>query len=171
MFKKARQASPSILFFDELDSLLPQRGMAGGDARVTERVISQFLSELDGIEELKGVVVLAATNRIDILDPAVLRPGRFDMILELSIPDEEERHEIFKVHTKGKPLAEDVDLKALARETKDRVGSDIEAICREASMISIREFLRDKRKDYSKLQITARHFREAIKSVLKESPK
>ena len=170
VFKKARQASPSILFFDELDSLLPRRGMAGGDARVTERVISQFLSELDGIEELKGVVVLAATNRIDILDPAVLRPGRFDMILELSIPDEEERHEIFKVHTKGKPLAEDVDLKALARETKDRVGSDIEAICREASMSSVREFLRDKRKDYSKLQITARHFREAIKSVLKESP-
>ncbi len=168
VFKKARQASPSILFFDELDSLVPCRGMAGGDARVTERVISQFLTELDGIEELKGVVVLAATNRIDILDPAVLRPGRFDMILELPIPDEEARYEIFKIHTKGKPLAKDVDLKALARETKERVGSDIEAICREASMSSVREFLRDKRKDYAKLQITARHFREAIKSLLKE---
>ncbi len=171
VFKKARQASPSILFFDELDSLVPHRGMAGGDARVTERVISQFLTELDGIEELKGVVVLAATNRIDILDPAVLRPGRFDMILELPVPDEEARYEIFKIHAKGKPLAKDVDLKALAKETKERVGSDIEAICREAAMSAVREFLRAKKKDYSKLQIMARHFREAIKSILKERPK
>jgi transitional endoplasmic reticulum ATPase len=171
VFRKAKAASPCILFFDEIDSLLPQRGMAGGDARVTERVISQFLTELDGIEELKGVVVLAATNRIDILDPAVLRPGRFDMILELPVPDEEARYQIFKVHTRGKPLAKDVNLKALAKETKEKVGSDIEAICREASMSSVREFLKrakGKKIDYSSFQVSMKDFREAMKTLFKK---
>ncbi|MCG2677634.1 CDC48 family AAA ATPase [bacterium] len=171
VFKKARQASPSILFFDEIDSLVPRRGMAGGDARVTERVISQFLTELDGIEELKGVVVLAATNRIDILDPAVLRPGRFDMILELPIPDEAARYEIFKIHTRGKPLAKDVNLKALAKETKEKVGSDIEAVCREASMSAVREFLKrskGKKIDYSSLKVSMKDFLDAMKTLFKK---
>lgn len=103
VFRKAKQASPCILFFDEIDALVPQRGTLGDTTRVTERVISQFLAELDGIEELKGVIVLAATNRIDIVDPAVLRAGRFDLILELPIPDQKARIEILMIHTKGRP--------------------------------------------------------------------
>jgi len=114
VFKKAKQASPCIVFFDELDSLTPVRGAGGGDSHVTDRIISQFLTEMDGIEELKGVMVLGATNRLDIIDSALLRAGRFDFLLELPIPDELTRLEIFKVHTRGKPLTSGVDLKALA---------------------------------------------------------
>jgi len=171
VFKKAKQASPCIVFFDELDSLAPARG-AGFDSHVTDRTISQFLTEMDGIEELKGVVVLAATNRLDIVDPALLRAGRFDFLLELPVPDESARLKIFEVHAKGKPLASDVDLKLLAQNTEDLVGADIESICRKASMLAIREFL-DKQKDnndkdYSKFKIAAKHFNQASKMV-KES--
>jgi len=109
IFKKGKQASPCIIFFDEIDAMVPMRG-SSGDSNVTERIISQFLTELDGIEELKGVVVLAATNRPDIIDPALLRTGRFDFQVELPIPDEATRATIFGIHTKGKPLADDVDL-------------------------------------------------------------
>jgi transitional endoplasmic reticulum ATPase len=126
VFKTAKQASPTILFFDEIDSLLPRRGSAGTDSHVAERVVSQFLTEMDGIEELKGVVVLAATNRLDIIDPALLRCGRFDFILEMPLPDEKTREAIFRIHTRGKPLARDVNLAELARLTEGKVGSDIE---------------------------------------------
>ena len=145
VFRKAKQASPCILFFDEFDSLVPERGL-GGDSQVTERVISQFLTELDGLEELKGVLVLAATNRKDLIDSAILRPGRFDFILEFPLPDEKARREIFEIHTKGKPLASDIDLEVMAQKTEGLAGSDIEVICHEASMIAIREFLRAERK-------------------------
>jgi transitional endoplasmic reticulum ATPase len=170
VFRKAKQAAPTILFFDEIDSLVPHRGRGGGDSQVTERVISQFLTELDGIEELKGVTVLAATNRKDLVDPALLRPGRFDLILELPVPDEPSRFKIFEIHTKGKPLSKDVDLKILARETEGLVGSDIEAICRVASMEAIREFLEKKEKAEQSLKefsIKKRHFEEAIKGIKK----
>ncbi|MDO9288340.1 MAG: AAA family ATPase, partial [Thermodesulfovibrionales bacterium] len=140
VFKKAKQASPTILFFDEIDSLVPKRS-AAGDSQVIERVISQFLTEMDGVEELKGVVVLAATNRLDLIDPAILRSGRFDLLLELPMPDQTTREEIFRIHTKNKPLADDVDLKELAKETEDWAGSDIEFICKRASILAIREFL------------------------------
>ncbi|MBI5750097.1 MAG: CDC48 family AAA ATPase [Nitrospinae bacterium] len=110
VFKTAKQASPTILFFDEIDSIVPRRGSSSTDAHVTERLISQFLTEMDGIEELKGVVVLAATNRLDLVDPAILRSGRFDKLYELPKPDEKTREEIFKIHTKNKPLPKDVDL-------------------------------------------------------------
>lgn len=166
VFKKARQAAPCIVFFDELDSLAPVRSAGSGDSRVTDRVISQFLTELDGLEELKGVVVLAATNRLDIVDPAMLRPGRFDFLLRLSVPDEKARLEIFKVHTKGKPLDNDVDLEALARATQGLVGSDIGSICKEASMLAIRECIENQKdrkdRDYSQFEINARHFAEAM---------
>lgn len=166
VFKKARQASPCILFLDEIDSLAPVRGSGGGDSHVTERVISQFLTELDGIEELKGVVVLAATNRLDIIDPALLRAGRFDFLLELPLPDEKARLEIFKVHTRGKPLDRDVDLEVLARATDGLAGAEIESICRKASMLAIREFLEFKRdkegEDYSDFKISLKHFREVM---------
>ncbi|OEU70285.1 MAG: AAA family ATPase [Desulfuromonadales bacterium C00003093] len=162
VFKKAKQASPCIIFFDEIDSVVPRRGSEAA-SHVVDRVISQFLTELDGIEELKGIVVLAATNRLDIIDPALLRAGRFDFHLELPVPDEETRLEIFKVHTRGKPLAKDVDLKALARATEDLVGSDIESICRKASLSAIREFIENGSKNYSKFLISALHFKEAMK--------
>ncbi|NQT30588.1 MAG: AAA family ATPase, partial [Candidatus Saganbacteria bacterium] len=172
VFKKAKMASPCIVFFDELDSLTPIRG-GGGGSQVTDRVISQFLTEMDGIEELKGVVVLGATNRLDIIDPALLRTGRFDFLLEFPVPNEKARLEIFKIHTKGKPLAKDVDLSILAKTPTDgMVGSDIESICIKASMLAIREFLgewqgkkKPVKKDFEKLQIGVKHFREAVEMV------
>ncbi|MBU4346709.1 MAG: CDC48 family AAA ATPase, partial [Candidatus Omnitrophica bacterium] len=129
VFKIAKQASPTILFFDEIDSVVPRRGSSSTDAHVTERVISQFLTEMDGIEELKGVVVLAATNRLDLVDPAILRSGRFDILFELPKPDEKTREEIFKIHTKNKPLAKEINLKEFAKDTEGKVGADIEFIC------------------------------------------
>jgi transitional endoplasmic reticulum ATPase len=142
VFRKAKQASPCVVFFDELDALAPRRG-AGSDSHVTERVVSQLLAEMDGIEELKGVVVLGATNRLDIVDPALLRPGRFEVLVELPIPDQEARLAIFRVHTRGKPLAPDVDLGELAERTEGMVGADIEGICRQAAMLALREFLEE----------------------------
>jgi transitional endoplasmic reticulum ATPase len=173
VFKIAKQASPTILFFDEIDALVPTRGSAGADAHVTDRVISQFLTEMDGIEELKGVIVLAATNRLDIIDPALLRSGRFDLLLELPKPDEKAREEIFKIHTKNKPLAEYVDLKSLAKKTENKVGSDIESICRKASMLAIREFITQSTEHKAQdldFKISMRHFEEAVKLIKGQAP-
>jgi transitional endoplasmic reticulum ATPase len=173
VFKKAKQASPTILFFDEIDSLVPKRSESSTDAHVTERVISQFLTEMDGIEELKGVVVLAATNRLDLIDPALLRSGRFDLLFELPTPDEETRLSIFKIHTKNKPLYKDVDLKALARRTDGLVGSDIQWICQRSSMNAIRKFI--KKKDVvnarsKELVITYDDFEAALRSIQSGRP-
>ena len=164
VFKKAKQASPCIIFFDEIDSIAPMRG-SDAASHVVDRVISQFLTELDGIEELRGIVVLAATNRLDIVDPALLRAGRFDFLLELPVPDEKARLEIFKVHTRGKPLASDVDLDALAGDSEGIMGADIESVCRRASMLAIREFIESEGKDYSKFLISDSHFKEALSGV------
>ncbi len=168
IFKKAKQAAPTILFLDEIDSLVPIRGSSSTSGHVTERVISQFLTEMDGIEELKGVVVLAATNRLDLIDPALLRSGRLDLLLELPAPDEKAREEVFKIHTRNKPLAKDVDLKSLAKETEGKVGSDIEFICRKASMFAIREFIENP-KEKSGPIIRRTHFEEAIKLLEKRT--
>lgn len=171
VFKIAKQASPTILFFDEIDSIVPRRGSSSTDAHVTERVISQLLTEMDGIEELKGVVVLAATNRLDLVDPALLRSGRFDLLLELPIPDEKTRLKIFEIHTKDKPLDKDVDLKELSKETDGMVGSDIEFICRKASMLAIREYISQEsgvRSQESELKISKRHFEEALNLIKKQ---
>jgi len=167
IFRKAKQAAPTILFLDEVDSLIPRRGSSSTDAHVTERVISQFLTEMDGIEELKGVVVLAATNRLDLVDPAILRSGRFDLLFELPLPDESTREEIFRIHTKDKPLAQDVDLKDLANKTNGMAGSDIEFISRKASMFAIREYIEYKRLEKTKstapeLKISRQHFERAV---------
>lgn len=162
IFKKARQASPCIIFFDEIDSVVPMRG-SDAASHVVDRVISQFLTELDGIEELKGIVVIAATNRLDIIDRALLRAGRFDFHLELPVPDEETRLEIFKVHTRGKPLSPNVDLNSLSAATEGIVGADIEFICRKACLSAIREFIESGGEDYSKFQVSALHFEEAMK--------
>jgi len=164
VFKKGKQASPCIIFFDEIDAMVPLRG-SSTDSNVTERIISQFLTELDGIEELKGVVVLAATNRPDIIDPALLRTGRFDFQIELPIPDEATRATIFRIHTRGKPLADDVDLDFLARETEGSVGSDIEAICRRAAMLAIKEYIEHNKTEISDLKINRQHFLHELESV------
>ncbi|MBU0734992.1 MAG: CDC48 family AAA ATPase [Proteobacteria bacterium] len=161
IFKKAKQASPCIIFFDEIDSVVPRRGSEAA-SHVVDRVISQFLTELDGIEELKGIVVLGATNRLDIIDQALLRAGRFDFHLELPIPDEETRLEIFQVHTRGKPLGPDIDLKSLAKATEGLVGSDIESVCRKAAMMAIREFIESGKEDYSDFKISGKHFQKAL---------
>jgi len=171
VFKKAKQAAPTIIFFDEIDAVVPVRGAGGGDStRTTERVISQFLTEMDGIEELKGVVVLAATNRHDMIDPAVLRPGRFDIIMELPIPTKKVRVDIFKIHAKGKPLDKDVNPESLAGQTEGLTGADIEAIVRQASSLAIREFLekakgKPDKKAIEGFSIKKKHFEETIKQV------
>mgnify|MGYP001598008600 CR=1 FL=1 len=163
VFKKAKMSSPCIIFFDELDALVPKRG-SNSDSHVTERVVSQFLAEMDGIEELKGVIILGATNRLDMIDPALLRPGRFDFLFELSKPNEAERSEIFKIHTRGKPLASDVDLKKMAKSTDGLTGSEIESICQKATMAAIREFLACpsagplRHRDFKNFSIKNRHF-------------
>jgi transitional endoplasmic reticulum ATPase len=175
-FRKAKQAAPTILFLDEIDSLVPRRGSSSTDSHVTERVISQFLTEMDGIEELKGVMVLAATNRLDLIDPAILRSGRFDLSLELPLPDEKTREEIFKIHTKNKPLEKDVDLKKLAKEIEGRTGSDIEFVCRKASMFAVREYIerhsaKEKMSADGKLEISKLHFDQAIKMLKEQNGK
>jgi transitional endoplasmic reticulum ATPase len=155
------------VFFDEIDAIAPRRG-AEGDSRVSERVLSQLLTELDGIEELKGVVVLAATNRLDILDPALLRPGRFDSLVTLPPPDQEARRAILQVHTEGLPLAEGVDLASLAEAMEGFVGSDIAAVCRKAGMLAIRSFLaadEQAEPDYGSFAISRRHFQEGLDLV------
>ena len=166
VFKKARQSCPCIIFFDELDSLTPHRAGVS-DSHVTERVVSQFLAEIDGIEELNGVVVLAATNRPDMLDRALLRPGRFEVHIEIPVPDQAAREAIFSVHTKGKPLADDVGLGELAARTEGMVGADIEGICRRAAMLAIREYVDSEAaagasQDPNAFRISHRHFDEAL---------
>ena len=166
VFKKAKLASPCIIFFDEIEALTPQRG-ASMDSHVTDRVMSQLLTEMDGIEELKGVVVLAATSRPDLLDPAMLRAGRLELRLELPAPDETARREVFGIYTRSKPLAGDVDLDALAKQTEGLMGSDIEALCRRAVTLAIREVLSegDAEADEAPIQIAARHFQQALAPV------
>ncbi len=138
VFRKGRQAAPCIIFFDEIDALLSVRGAGSSDSHVSERVLSQFLAELDGIEELKGVLVLAATNRPDILDPAVLRPGRFDEVVEILMPDEKDRKEIFSIHLRKKPLASDINLDTLASRAEGFSGAEIASVCNKAARRAIR---------------------------------
>jgi transitional endoplasmic reticulum ATPase len=158
VFRKARMAAPSVIFFDEMDSLVPRRGLGFGDSGVSERVISQLLTEMDGIVALEDIVVIAATNRPDIVDPAVLRPGRFDRLIYVPEPDEKSRLQIFKIYTKNMPLAKDVGLSQLVAIAKNYSGADIEALCREAGMHALR-------KDVNAKEVTMIDFQEAIKSV------
>ena len=166
VFRKARQAAPAVIFIDEIDAVAPMRGR-DLSSHVTERVVSQLLTEMDGLEELHNVTVIAATNRPDILDPALLRPGRFDRLVYVPVPDKEARKEIFKIHLKGRPLAEDVDIDALAEKTEGYTGADIEAVCNEATILALREFIQSG-KDPEKpedAKITMKHFEEALKRV------
>jgi transitional endoplasmic reticulum ATPase len=158
VFRKARTAAPAVIFFDELDSVVPRRGMGFGDSGASERVISQLLTEMDGLETLTDVIVIAATNRPDILDPAILRPGRFDRMVYVPPPDQAIRLQIFEIYTKNMPIAKDVDLEALAKLAKGYSGADIEAMCREAGMYALR-------KGGDETQITMAEFKMAMEKV------
>jgi len=160
VFRRAKQVAPSIILFDEIDSLAPRRGLSIG-TRVTEQVVSQILTEMSGISELEGVAVVATTNRPDILDSALLRPGRFDRLIYVPSPDEKARLEIFKVHTKNMPL-KNVDLRKLAKETEGYSGADIEALSREAAMFALREAVKNKKEAK---EIISKHFEKALKKV------
>ncbi|MGB9792257.1 MAG: CDC48 family AAA ATPase [Thermacetogeniaceae bacterium] len=166
VFKKARQASPCILFFDEIDALAPKRS---GESAATSRLVSQFLMELDGLEELREVVVLAATNRIDMLDPALLRPGRFDRVLEFPIPDFQDRLSILNVHLSKRPLADDVNLAAVARAAEGLVGSELEAIADRAAFLALTEVIKSGNIDRPEAwRIEQRHLMQPLEELLKE---
>src|SRR5829696_1742077 len=168
VFRKARQAAPCVVFFDELDAVAPRRGGGSeGGAHVTERVISQMLTELDGLEDLKGVVVIGATNRPDIIDEALLRPGRFDRLLEVPPPGKDARKHIFQIHTKKKPLESDVNLDNLVEMTEGMTGADIAALVNAAAMSALKEHVRQK--SVSKLRISKRHFETALNKIKKKS--
>jgi transitional endoplasmic reticulum ATPase len=157
-FRKARQVAPCVIFFDEIDSVASMPGMESTDSHTSERVLNQLLTEMDGLEALRDVVVIAATNRPNLLDPAILRPGRFDRLVFIGSPDRKGRLKIFRIHTKDTPLAEDVDLETLADITEGYVGADVESVCREAVMIALRE-------NFDVEYVEMRHFREALKNV------
>jgi transitional endoplasmic reticulum ATPase len=157
IFERARQVSPCIVFFDEIDALAGKRGIETG-TKVTERVLNQMLAEMDGLEDLNDVLVIGATNRPDMLDPAVLRPGRFDKILLVPAPEEQGRLQILKIHTRGMPLAKDVNLIDLSKKTIGFTGADVEAFAREAAMIALRENKETK-------QVKNKHFNEALKKI------
>jgi transitional endoplasmic reticulum ATPase len=171
IFRKARQAAPCIIFFDEIDAIAPIRGGDFGNAHVTERVISQLLTELDGLEVLTNVIVIAATNRPDIIDPALLRPGRFDRLLYVPPPDRDSRIQIIKIHTKKKPLAEDVITDSLADHTDGYTGADIASLSSAAVMLALREYVskypdpNESDKHLQELRIHMHHFEEAMKKV------
>jgi transitional endoplasmic reticulum ATPase len=176
IFRRARQASPCVIFFDEIDSIAPVRG-AGGETAVTERVVSQLLTELDGMENMHGVVVLAATNRADMIDPALLRPGRFDKIIQIPLPDKESRKKILKIGAETIPTVEEIsnpqhiDYDKLAESTDGLSGADVAAISNTAVSLVIHEFL-DKQpdikavdKDSADAKVEMKHFEEAVKKV------
>jgi transitional endoplasmic reticulum ATPase len=171
VFSKARENAPTVVFFDEIDSIATKRGSgSGGGAEVSERVVSQLLTELDGLEELEDVVVVATSNRPDLIDSALLRPGRLDRHVHVPVPDEEARRAIFEVHTRDKPVADDVDLDWLASETEGYVGADIEAVTREASMAASREFIHsvdpeDIGESVGNVRISKEHFEQALDEV------
>jgi transitional endoplasmic reticulum ATPase len=170
VFEKARSNAPTVVFFDEIDSIAGERGRTTGDSGVGERVVSQLLTELDGLEALEDVVVIATTNRPDLIDQALLRPGRLDRHINVPIPDGDARRKIFEVHTRDKPLADGVDLDDLAARTDGYVGADIEAVCREASMIATREFITSVDPEeigdsVGNVRVTADHFDQALSEV------
>jgi transitional endoplasmic reticulum ATPase len=158
IFEKARQTSPTIIFFDEIDSITPKRGLGTEDSHTTERVVNQLLTEMDGLQDLNDIVIIGATNRPDIMDTALLRPGRFDRIILVPVPDKKTRKEIFSVHLKGMPLDKDVDINQLIEKTEGYVGADIESIAREAAIFALREDMKSK-------TIKMKHFDKALEKV------
>ena len=158
VFRKAKQTAPTVIFFDEIDSIASTRSANDSDSGVTKRVVNQLLTEMDGLEELEDVAIIAATNRPDILDAGLMRPGRFDRHIKVDLPNEDARLSIFKVHTEDMPLADDVSLEKLAKQTDGYVGADIEAVCREAAMLTLRNNLDAENVPY-------KYFKEALEKV------
>src|SRR5271157_2402982 len=176
-FRKARQAAPCIIFLDEIDAIAPVRGSSAGDSGVTERVISQLLTEMDGIEDLNNVILIAATNRPDILDPALLRSGRFGRHVDVGMPDIESRKQIFQIHFKNRPMAGDVDFDELAQRSDGFTGADIASVAQEATMIAIREAVMQSSLDdtdenqVNDITINRSHIDQAFNKVTKETAK
>lgn len=156
LFHKARQASPCIIFLDEVDSVVPARGEGSTDSHVAERVLSQFLSEMDGLEELKGVFIIGATNRVDLIDPAMLRPGRFDEIIELGLPNEEARQQILSVHLRNKPLGDNINAQALAERCDNASGAELAAVCNRAALAALRRAVQQSKGDNAPTQLSVR---------------
>jgi transitional endoplasmic reticulum ATPase len=174
LFARARQVAPCVVFFDELDALAPARGVA--DSQTAERVVAQLLTEIDGIQGLQGVIVVAATNRPELIDPALLRPGRFDMLVALPPPDDQARLAILRVHSRSMPLAADVDLARIAATTKGLAGAELEALCRRAALGAVREQLavrlesraHSAEAELDSLHVAARHFDDARRELAAE---
>ena len=170
IFRKARMAAPCIIFFDEIDALVPKRGSGGSDSHVTENVVSQILTEIDGLEELNNVLIIGATNRLDIVDPALLRPGRFDRVIEVPNPDVIGIEMIFKIHTKDKPMADDIDLKKMAELAKGFSGAEIEEVCNRAALSGVKRFVAEKEKSIKTIKVTQKYLEDAILEIKKTKP-
>ena len=172
VFRKAKQAAPCLVFFDEIDALVPRRGGGGSDSNVSERVVGQFLAELDGVEKLTGVLILAATNRRDIVDPALLRPGRFDVVVEIPPPDEQARLAILRIQARGKPVSPEVHLETIAANTAGQTGADLSAVIHRAALNAIREAVEarggtEEASVARSLLIQPRHFDAALNAISK----
>ena len=165
IFRKARQAAPCIIFFDEVDALVPRRGSGGSDSHVTENVVSQILTEIDGLEELHNVLIIGATNRLDIVDEALLRPGRFDRIIEVPNPDEKGRLHIFKIHTKSKPLASDVKISEIVKLTDNFSGAEIAAVTNRAALSALKRYVASKSNNVKEIKITQQDLIDAVGKV------
>ena len=165
IFRKARQASPCIIFLDEVDALVPRRGSGGSNSHVTENVVSQILTEIDGLEELNNVLIIAATNRLDIVDEAFLRPGRFDRIIKVPNPDEKGRQHIFEIHTKNKPLASDVKISEIVKLTDNFSGAEIAAVANRAAIAALRRYVSGKSKNVKEIRITQQDLIDAVDKV------
>ena len=173
IFRKARQAAPCIIFLDEVDALVPRRGSGGSDSHVTENVVSQILTEIDGLEELNNVLIIGATNRLDIVDEALLRPGRFDRIIKVPNPDEKGRQHIFEIHTKKKPLANDVKIPEIVKITDDFSGAEIAAVANRAAIAALKRYVSSKSKNVKEIKITQQDLIDAVDKVRprkKETP-
>ena len=168
IFRKARQAAPCIIFLDEIDALVPRRGSGSSDSHVTENVVSQILTEIDGLEELHNVLIVGATNRLDIVDEALLRPGRFDRIIEVPNPDETGRKHIFEIHTKKKPLANDVDIHKLIELTKGFSGAEVAAVTNRAAITALKRYVNNKSQNIKEIKIT---HQDLVDSIDKVKPK
>ena len=173
IFRKARQAAPCIIFLDEVDALVPRRGSGGSESHVTENVVSQILTEIDGLEELHNVLIIGATNRLDIVDEALLRPGRFDRIIKVPNPDEKGRQHIFEIHTKSKPLASDVKISEIVKITDNFSGAEIAAVTNRAAIAALKRYVGGKSKNVKEIQITQQDLVDAVDKVRprkKEAP-
>ena len=173
IFRKARQAAPCIIFLDEVDALVPRRGSGGSDSHVTENVVSQILTEIDGLEELNNVLIIGATNRLDIVDEALLRPGRFDRIIKVPNPDEKGRQHIFEIHTKNKPLADDVKISEIVKLADGFSGAEIAAVANRAAIAALKRYVSGKSENVKEIKITQQDLIDAVDKVRpqkKEAP-